>query len=83
MCCVDGWSELLQQRRELKLIEQRSRRSYVRLLRLHALQFQVHRNATVNRHQFLAQQDVVAVVLKRLAIALPLHLVRAIESGFD
>ena len=77
---VDGGRKLLQQGCELKLVEERSCRSHIRLLRLHALEFQIYRHAAVDRHQLLAQQNVVAVVLQRLAIALALHLIRAVEQ---
>ena len=61
--------KLLQQRRELQLGKQRARRGNVRLLRPHRIQLELHRHAAVDRHQLLAQQDVVAVVFQRLAIA--------------
>ncbi len=56
-------SQLAQQRCELQLRKQRPARRHIRLLRPHRFRIELQRHLAVNRHQLLAQQHRLAVIL--------------------
>ena len=51
-----------------------ARGGQIRRLRLHRLRQRIDRDIAVDRHQFLAQQDGIAIVLQRFAIGFALNL---------
>ena len=76
---VGGLHEVLEQRGELKLVEESPASFVVGLLCQHGREIQMHRNIGIDRHQVLAAQDDVAIVQQRLTISFALHFFCVIE----
>jgi hypothetical protein len=75
--------QFFQQRSEFEFGEKRTQGFQIGRADLHGIDVQLHRDVAIDGYQLLAEQDVVAVVLQRLAISLFFDFRCAIERRFD
>ena len=71
--------ELFQHGGEFEFVEKFATGSRIRFERAHGFKFKLHRYFAMDGHQFLAEQDGLAIILQRLAIGLALHFIGMIE----